>query len=151
MRIGANAAIAILLFGLVFVTHSICPISQSGDSFWTVPVMLSLLSEGNTNLDEFPDLLREKHYQGLECVTAEYRVIRPDEVRGCPAGSHYYYWYPIGTPVVALPLMIAMDATLRLAGRAADRVMGERLRPAVRAFARRDYLASRLLVEGVLG
>src|SRR5579864_5398761 len=151
MRIGANAAIAILLFGLVFVTHSICPISQSGDSFWTVPVMLSLLSEGNTNLDEFPDLLREKHYQGLECVTAEYRVIQPDGVRGCPAGSHYYYWYPIGTPVVALPLMVAMDAALRAVGPAIDRITEERLSPVKRAFARRDYLASHLMVEAVLG
>jgi hypothetical protein len=151
MRIGANAAVAILLFGAVFVTHSICPISQSGDSFWTVPLMLSLLSEGNANLDEFPDLLREKHYNGLECVTAEYRVIGPDGVRGCPAGSHYYYWYPIGTPVVALPLMIAMDATLRVVGPTIDRVMGDRLRPVARVFVRRNYLASHLLVEVVLG
>jgi hypothetical protein len=147
MRPGANTGIALLLFGGVLAAHLISPVSQSGDSFWTVPVMLSLLSEGNTNLDEYSQLLREKKYGGAECVTADYRVLWPDPARGCPDGSHYYYWYPVGTPVVALPLMIAMDASLRVAGPAVERVAGDRLGSVARAFLRRDYLAAHLLVE----
>lgn len=150
MRLGSNAAIAALLFGLVFLTYAISPVSQSGDSFWTVPVMLSILSEGNTNLDEYPQLLREKGYQGVECVTAGYQIIPTNRISGCPAGSHYYYWYPIGTPVVALPLMAVTDAVLRLAGPAADRLVGSHVGPVARAFLQRDYLASHLLVEVLL-
>ncbi|PYT29513.1 MAG: hypothetical protein DMG57_11460 [Acidobacteria bacterium] len=47
MRPGANAAIAFLICGFVFVVYVLSPISQSSDSFWTVPVMLSLLAEDN--------------------------------------------------------------------------------------------------------
>src|SRR5579863_6883396 len=151
MRLGAKASVALLLFGVVFLIHVLCPVSQSADSFWTVPVMLSLLTKGNTNLDEFPGLLREKHYQGVECVTAEYHAVQPDAERGCAAGSHYYYWYPIGTPVLALPLLVAADASLRVVGPIAERAAGGHLDPVWLAFARRDYLASHLLVEVTIG
>ena len=147
MRPGANTGIAVLLFSGVLAAHLISPISQSGDSFWTVLVMLSVLSEGNTNLDEYSQLLREKKYGGVECVTPEHHVLLPDPARGCPDGSHHYYWYPIGTPLVALPLMIAMDAALRVVGPTVDRIAGDRAGPVARAFLRRDYLASHLLVE----
>ncbi|PYT29514.1 MAG: hypothetical protein DMG57_11465 [Acidobacteria bacterium] len=70
-----------------------------------------------------------------------------DPALGCSAGSHYYYWYPAGTPFVTLPLMIAMDWSLRVMGPIADRLGGGRLGPVWRAFAQRDYLASHLLVE----
>ena len=147
MRPGANTGLALLLFGGVLAAHLISPVSQSGDSFWTVPVMLSMLSQGNTNLDEYSQLLRYKKYGGTECVTADYDVLWPDPARGCPDGSHYYYWYPIGTPVVALPLMIAMDTSLRVVGPTADRIAGDRVGPVARDFLRRDYLAAHLLVE----
>jgi len=55
MRLGSNPAIGSLLFGFVFLTHSVSPISQSGDSFWTVPVMMRMLFEGTTNLDAYPE------------------------------------------------------------------------------------------------
>jgi hypothetical protein len=147
MRPRANTGIALLLFGGVLAAHLISPVSQSGDSFWTVPVMLSLLSEGNTDLDEYTQLLRDKKYGGVECVTPEHHLLWPVPARGCPDGSHYYYWYPIGTPLVALPLMIAIDASLRVVGPAVDRIAGDRVGPVARAFLRRDYLASHLLVE----
>src|SRR5579872_956598 len=151
MRLGSKPAIGALLFGFVFVTHLVSRVSQSGDSFWTVPVMMSLLFEGNTDLDEYPQLLREKEYRGVECVTADYRVVKPGGVSDCPAGSHNYYWYPIGTPVVALPLLAATDAALRLFGPAADRLVGSHVGAVARAFLRRDYLESHLLVEVLLG
>jgi len=149
-RLRSNPAIAALLFGFVLLAHLVSRVSQSADSFWTVPVMLSILSEGNTNLDEYPQLLREKRYQGVECVTADYQVVPTNGVSGCPAGSHYYYWYPIGTPLVALPLMAVTDAGLRLLGPAADRLVGSHVGSVAQAFLQRDYLASHLLVEVLL-
>jgi hypothetical protein len=146
----ANAIIAALLFGVVFLIHAVSPVSQSADSFWTVPVMLSVLSAGHTALDDYPRLLREKGHQGLECVTADYRVIPTSVAYGCPAASHYYYWYPIATPLVALPLMIAADTAMRIVGPSALGVAGAHLGPAAQAFLQRDYLASHLLVEALL-
>ncbi len=146
----SNAAIGAGLFGFVFLAHLVSRVSQSADSFWTVPVMLSMLSEGSTRLDEYPQLLREKKYQGVECVTAGYQLIA-NPTSECPAGSHYYYWYPIGTPVVAFPLMAGTDAALRIVGSEADRLIGGRAGPVATAFLRRDYLASHLLVEILLG
>ena len=112
--------------------------------------MMSMLFDGNTNLDEYPQLLRQKQYGGIECVTAGYHVVRPSGVSGCPAGSHYYYWYPIGTPAVAFPLMAATDAALRVFGPAAERVIGSHAGSVAQAFLRRDYLESHLLVEVLL-
>jgi hypothetical protein len=146
----ANAIIAALLFGVVFISYALSPVSQSADSFWVVPVMLSVLSTGHTSLDGYPQLLREKDYQGVECVTADYRVIPTSVTHGCPAGSHYYYWYPIATPLLALPLMAAADTAMRIVGPAALHLAGAHLGPVARAFLQRDYLASHLLVEVLL-
>lgn len=151
MRPLADGAIALLLCGAVFVIHSLSPNATPGDSFWTVPVLLSILSEGNTNLDEYPDLLREQHYERIECVTPDYRASLPDPKLGCPVSSHYYFWYPIGTPIVALPLMLGMDTCLRLAGPAVSARAGSRLTRVENAFIQRDYLASNALVQIVLG
>lgn len=150
MRIGRDAGTAAVLFASVLLAHALSPISQSADSFWNVPILVSVLSEGNTNLDEFSGLLREKHYQGVECVTPEYQVAAPDGAYGCPAGSHYYYWYPIGTALVTLPLMAAMDAGLHVAGPAAIFLAGGRLGPVWHAFFERDYLTAHLQVEVAL-
>src|SRR5579871_2191196 len=89
--------IATLLFFFVLLAYVLSPVSQSADSFWTVPVMCSMLFAGNTNLDGYPALLRAKHYDGVECVTADHRVVTPSRTDGCPSGSHYFYWYPIAT------------------------------------------------------
>jgi hypothetical protein len=146
----ANAIVAALLFGVVFVSYAVSPVSQSADSFWVVPVMLNVLSTGHTSLDGYPQLLREKEYHGVECVTADYRVVSTSGPLGCPAGSHYYYWYPIGTPFVALPLMVAADTAMRILGPPALRLAGAHIGPVARAFLQRDYLASHLLVEVLL-
>ncbi len=146
----ATATSAALLFGVVFVSYVLCPVAQSADSFWTVPVMLSVLSTGHTALDEYPQLLREKNYHGVECVTADYHVIPTSGTHGCPAGSHYYYWYPIATPLLALPLMAAADTAVRIVGPAALHLAGAHIGPVARAFLQRDYLASHLLVEVLL-
>lgn len=151
MRRLTDGAVALLLCGAVFVIHSLSPIATLGDSFWTVPVMLSILSEGNTNLDEYPGLLREQHYERIECVTPGYRASLPDPILGCPPASRSYFWYPIGAPIVALPLLVGMDSCLRLAGPAIAARAGSRLTPVESAFIHRDYIASNALVQIVLG
>jgi len=135
---------------LVFAAHSLSPIATSSDSRWTVPLILSLLSQGNTDLDEFASDMRAHGYRGIQCVDAGHRVISPSSETGCPAGSHAYYTYPIGTSVLAAPVMIAMDACIRVLGPVAAGLAGARLTPVERQFAGREYSKCYALVELVL-
>jgi hypothetical protein len=141
---------ASVLFAVVFVSHSLSPNATSADSRWTVPQMMSLLAEGNVDLDEYSERLRENEYYAIDCVGPDYRVSVPDPVRGCPAASRYFGHFPIGAPVVALPVMVAMDLTLRAFGPSLVRLEGDRFPPVVRAFITRDYLHAAALVEMVL-
>jgi hypothetical protein len=142
--------IAAGLAALVFVTHLLSPNATSGDSHWVVPQIVSLLSEGNADLNEYPDLLREHSFRGLDCVDREYRITFPDPAQGCPPASRYYARFPIGPAVVALPPMVAMDLILRVTGQPTLRAVGNRGSPAVRAFLRRDYVHTSPLVEMAL-
>ncbi len=140
---------AIALFAVVFVTHSLSPNLTSADSHWSVLQMARLLSVGSTDLVAYPEILRRHKYEGLDCVDADYRMPRPDPVRGCAPGSHYYGHFPIGTVVVALLPMVAMDAALRIAAPLADHIP-DGVPPGIRDFLRRDYVQAYALVEMVL-
>jgi hypothetical protein len=148
--IGPEQLTALAVFALVFVSHSLSPNVTSADSHWIVPQMASLLSEGHTDLNEYPELLREHKYNGIDCVDAEYRFTRPDPAQGCPPASHNYIHFPVGTAVLALPPMVAMDLVLRVAGPPLLHAWGNRLPPAIRGFLGRDYVPNYGLVEMVL-
>lgn len=85
MRLWSNTRIGALLFVGVLLVYVASPVSQSADSFWTVPVMISILTHGDTNLDEYQNLMREKRYRGVECVTADYRVVARITIPVAPA------------------------------------------------------------------
>jgi hypothetical protein len=146
MSFDRDHIVAPLLFALVFVIHGLSPNATSADSRWIVPQMVSILSRGDANLDEYPRLLRAHSYAGIDCVDANYRVARPDPVKGCPE-SHYYIYYPIGATALALPVLVGMDLVLRAVGPAALALAGAHTTPVISAFLQRDYLASSALVE----
>jgi hypothetical protein len=149
--IGPDRLTALALFALVFVSHSLSPNATSADSLWTVPQMMSLLTHGSTDLSGYPEMLREHKYYGINCIDAAYRLTFPDPVLGCPPASHYYGHSPIGTALVALLPMAAMDAVLRIAGPPVLHLAGPGMPPVIRDFLRRDYLRAYGLVEMVLG
>ena len=86
-----------VLFGLVFTIYALSPVIASGDSRWSVPVAHSILHEGNTNLDEFPDLLKGCDYYWA------------DEING-----HWYNRFPVGMPVLSIPPVAAAEVLLKL-------------------------------------
>ena len=94
--------------------------------------------------------MRAHRYRGIQCVDAGHRVLSPSPETGCPAGSRAYYTYPIGTSVVAAPVMIAMDACIRVLGPIVIHLAGARLTPVERQFAGREYSKCYALVELVL-
>lgn len=77
-----------LLLLLVFTVYLYSPISQVGDSIWAAHTSVSIIKEGNTNLDE---------YSG-ELARSQYGVL--DNING-----HYYTIFPIGTSILSVPVI----------------------------------------------
>lgn len=80
----------ILANAIVFsaITIIICKIIitvQSGDSMWNVPTTLSILREGNIDLNEYLALIKEKNNYGIFKV-----------------GKMYYNYFPIGMPLITM-------------------------------------------------
>jgi len=136
---------AAAVFGFVFFVHALSPALTSGDSRWTVPVALSLLERGDTNLDEYLDLIRENGYYAAECVRPPDAVAGP--AMGDCAGGHIYNRYPIGVPVLAAPVVFAIRVSLDLAEPWLARPALFGIHPIIDAFLRADLIGSRALVE----
>jgi hypothetical protein len=148
--VNSDLRAALGLFSLVFLTHGVSPNATSADSVWTVPQMMSMLSQGRTSLDQYSQEMKEQHYRAIQCVDSGYGVTTPDPVNGCGAARSYGH-YPIGVSVVAFPVFVAMDASLRICGPAISSLIGPRFSTAVvKAFFQRDYRVSYALVELVI-
>jgi hypothetical protein len=87
--------VPLLLFLLVLLVHGLSPVSQSTDSVWSVHIGLSIVREGNANLDEY----RNAVMSGPRYL---YEVI----------SGHIYSAYPIGTPLLAAPFVYLIDVGL---------------------------------------
>jgi len=77
-----------LLLLLVFTVYLYSPISQVGDSIWAAHTSVSIIKEGNTNLDEYSGELARSQYGAL------------DNING-----HYYTIFPIGTSILSVPVI----------------------------------------------
>lgn len=83
--------ICIALFALIVVTQFNGKWYGTGDTRWYIPVALSLLEEGNNNLDEYRDIMTSRDY-----AVMGYR-------------GHLYNFFPIGPSLVAVPFVYALD------------------------------------------
>jgi hypothetical protein len=101
-----RAVSATLLFLLVFLAHSISPVSLSGDSRWTVHVALSLWDEGDLDLDEYGREIEAARHYGIECVERGVAVALGTHAQGC--NFNYYSHYPVAGPVLASPLIVGI-------------------------------------------
>lgn len=89
-----RAAIPVGLFCFAYITHVLSGVIASGDSRWAVPTALSILHEGNTDIDEYPELIHHHDYYWLE------------EVNG-----HWYSRFPIGVTLLSVPFVFVLDQT----------------------------------------
>ena len=94
----AQVTISALVFLGVFALYWASPVVQSADSRWSLHVAESIVNEGNTDLDEYGDLISDN----------DRRVER--------IGSHTFSAFPIGTPLVATPFVYAYDRILSRTG-----------------------------------
>ncbi len=83
--------IALCLFVLIVLTQFNGRAAHSGDTRWYIPTALSLIHEGNTDLDEYRGMITPR----------DYGVRRHN--------GHLYNWYPIGPTIMALPIVYAFD------------------------------------------
>ena len=88
-----SVVISVLVFALTLVIYTssrnTIPVA---DSRWAVYVALSIVKEGNTNLDEYAEVIAGTNNYGVEKVD-----------------GHLYSVFPLGTPLLAVPVLFAAD------------------------------------------
>jgi hypothetical protein len=114
------------------------------DSRWTIPVALSLLDRGDTNLDEYGALIEQDRGYGVQCVAAHGAI----EPGGTCRDGHYYNVFPVAVPLVAAPLVFTLRKVAPLLAPVLSKVPGGG--PVRAAFLAGDFLNSRPLVEVVI-
>lgn len=92
IRAARDSIIAAVIFGVVLTGYVLSPVTTVLDSAWSLHTSMSILHEGNTNLDE---------YQPIFSSPNDYHIER--------IGNHSYYYFPIGTPLLTTPLLAAAD------------------------------------------
>lgn len=95
MPLDARRALAV--FAVLLTGYLVCPIKTCFDSQLVIPTAISILREGNVNLDEYAPTF-ERFHHGV------------DELRG-----HIYNSFPLGPALVAVPFMAVADAGMRIA------------------------------------
>jgi len=81
--------IALLAFGVVLITYWVTPPSDQvySDSRWSIHLALSVIREGDLDLDEYQNL------------------IQPDDFAIQTFHGHQYSFFPFGTPLLAVPFV----------------------------------------------
>ena len=134
------------LLVVVFLIHGLSPNATPFDSRWSVPIALSILDQGNTELSEYKPLIEHHKFYMIECVSPDggWKLIK--SFAACPDGRLYNF-QAIAVPFLATPIIEAMRLAVRVAqpmlAPLADRIPSQ----VARAFLRGDFIASSALVE----
>ena len=140
-------AAAILL--IAFVVYALSPISIPSDSMWSVPVAQSILDRHTTNLDFYRQLVLQNARYGVHCVDGA-KHVRVDEAMGACLDGHIYNSYPIGVPVLAVPVLMGMHAAMWAVRPLLTHSRWLESHPAADAMVRGDFVTAYALVERVV-
>lgn len=92
-RLLANRRLLIAaLFGIVFAVHVASPVMTSWDSRWSIPTAVSVVREGNTDLDEYRSTIEAQDYYGIDRM-----------------GGHLRTFFPLGVSLLAVPFVAIAD------------------------------------------
>lgn len=80
------------IFLVTATVYVASPVHVQSDSIWSIPAAISLLRQGNADLDEYRSAA-ERQPHGIERV-----------------GPHLYNWYPLAPSLVALPVVALIEA-----------------------------------------
>lgn len=135
------------LFLVVWVIFTVCPPFPSFDSYWTVPVAVSLLERGDTNIDEYLARMPQAAHYTVECVApGKSAVWYLADARVCAEG-HAYNLYPLAVSILVLPMVAALLLLVKLP--LAGLVNGAH--PAIAAFLAGDFLGGHAVAELLCG
>jgi hypothetical protein len=87
-----------VIFLVVFLAHALSRVVASTDSMWSVPTAVSILREGNTDLDEYAEMIEANDHYAVERFN-----------------GRYYPYFPIGVSLVAVPFVLVIDPVMKLA------------------------------------
>lgn len=96
MKKSSHSIILILIFWVVFIVYFNSKNIISFDSKWIVHTAMSIIKQGNADLDEYKKIIGDSDYR-IENIN-----------------THIYTVYPIGISVIALPFVFAIDKGLNL-------------------------------------
>ncbi|HWE23149.1 MAG TPA: hypothetical protein VG496_04330 [Myxococcales bacterium] len=65
------------VFVVVFAVHVLSPVMTSWDSRWTIPTAVSIVHEGNADLDEYRPAIEVDGFYGIERVDGHLRMFHP--------------------------------------------------------------------------
>lgn len=85
-----NWMLSVLIFGTVFLLHTMSSVVTSMDSKWTIHTAFSLIRERDADLDEYRSVLGNDY--AIEVIK----------------GTNYT-WYPIGVSIAAVPHILLID------------------------------------------
>lgn len=87
-----NYVTLIIIFFSVFIIHALCKNYPVADSRWSIYTAMSIIREGNTNLDEYEKILERHNNYCIEIVD-----------------SHKYSIFPPGVSLIAVPFVFVFD------------------------------------------
>lgn len=97
------------LFAIIFGVYLRSPNATPFDSRWTVHTALSLIHEGNADLNEYVDLLERDNWYAIECVPANGPRFYPVVNRQQCAGGRLYHFYPVAVPILVAPVIAPLE------------------------------------------
>lgn len=89
--------VPILIFLVVFISHSLSRNVTSTDSSWTIHVAMSIIKEKDLDLDEYID------------DSMNFK----EDLKWRIRDGHYYSFYPVTVSIMALPVVYVIDKTLQ--------------------------------------
>src|SRR5689334_10785221 len=101
------------LFAAVLVVSLLSPPFPSYDSYWTVPTALNILRHGTTAVDNYVASAPPEALYALDCVPATGPGRPYSSALACP-GGHWHNIYPVGVPVLALPVVAGLQVVTRI-------------------------------------
>ena len=97
MNRARRRALLLMILLVVFLGHVFSKVRTPYDSRWSIHTAMSIIAEGNTDLNEYEQLLAdEKYYQIEEIVGRKYAV------------------YPVGPSLLAVPFVAVKEVYYRL-------------------------------------
>jgi len=138
--------VPLFLFLGVYLFSGLSPIATSFDSRWTVYIAMSVWSHGDTNLDEYSNVIQQADFYAMECVdnAGNVRTGGPETCSG-----HWHNSYPIGGTILATPLIVAAVGVMHLLHPLLEHFHTSQ--PVIAGFLRGDYDTAHALIEEQVG